>query len=84
MQVARLLPEPLKPEEYDAGCNNTPLTTKIRISIYTRPTVTKVFDKLSREVSVKHASYNWRNSEASYKILFVCKCLFLIFSGFIG
>ena len=47
---------------------------KTRRSICTRPTVTKVFDKLSKAVSAKHTSYNWRNSEATYLILLTRYC----------
>ena len=56
-------------KKYDAGCPITPLATKIRRSICIRPTVTKVFHKLSRAVSVKHTSCNWRNGEATYLVL---------------
>ena len=60
----------------DSGCTITPLATKTRRSICTRPTVTKVFDKLSRAVSVKHTSYNWRNGEATYLVLLTRYCSF--------
>ena len=61
-------------KNYDADCSITPLATKTRRSICTRPTVTKIFDKLSKAVSVKHTSYNWRNSEATYLILLTRYC----------
>ena len=64
-------------KKYDVGCTITPLSTKTRRSIYTRPTVNKVFDKLSRAVSVKHTSYNWRNGEATYLVLFTGYCSFI-------
>ena len=63
-------------KKYDADCTITPLATKTRRSICTRPTVTKVFDKLSRAVSVKHTSYNWRNGEATYLVLLTRYCSF--------
>ena len=63
-------------KKYNTGCTITPLTTKTRRSICTRPTVTKVFDKLSRAVSVKHTSYNWRNGEATYLVLLTRYCSF--------
>ena len=61
--------------KYDASCTITPLTTKTRRSICTRPTATKVFDKLSRAAFAKH-TYNWRNSEATYLVLLTRYCLF--------
>ena len=63
-------------EKYDAGCTFTPLATKTRRSVCTRPTVTKVFDKLSRAVSVKYTSYNWRNGKATYLVLLTRYCTF--------
>ena len=81
-------------KKYDAGCTITHLVAKTRRSICTKPTVSKVFDKISRAVSVKHTSYNWRNAEATYVpfykisrvILFTAKhtlhgtkCLFFFF-----
>ena len=68
-------------KKYDAGYPMTPLATKNRRSICTRPTETKVFDKLSREVSVKHTSYNWRNAEATYLVLLTRYCSFDIQSS---
>ena len=68
-------------KKYDAGCPMTPLATKNRRSICTRPTETKVLDKLSREVSVKHTSYNWRNAEATYLVLLTRYCSFDIQSS---
>ena len=52
-------------KQYDADCTITPLATKTRWSICTRPKVTKVLEKFSEAVSVKHTSYNWRNGEAT-------------------
>ena len=62
-------------KKYDVDCTITPLATETRRSICTRPTVTKVFDKFSKAVSVKH-TYNWRNSEATYLILLTRYCSF--------
>ena len=45
-------------KKYDAGYAIIFLATKTRKSICTRPPVTKVFDKLSRAVPVRHTSYN--------------------------
>ena len=56
-------------KKYDADCPITPLATKIRISICTRSTVTKVLDKLSGAVSTKRTPYNCRNGEATYLVL---------------
>ena len=56
-------------KKYDADCTMTPLATKNRRSICTRATDSKFFDKLSRAISVKHTSYNWRNAEATYLVL---------------
>ena len=58
------------------NCTVTPLnhSTKPRRSISTRSTATKVFDKLSRIVSVKH----WRNDEATYLVLLTSYCSFFI------
>ena len=69
-----------------AGCNMTPLSTKTRRSICTRPIVTKAFDKLSRAVSVKDTSYNWKNGEATYFILLTRYCSFIsvCFSFLVG
>ena len=53
-----------------------PLATKTRRSICTRPTPTKVFDKLSRAAFAKHTLYNWRNGEATYLVLLTRYCLF--------
>ena len=62
--------------KYDASCTITSLATKTRRSICTRPTATKVFDKLSRAAFAKHTSYNWRNGEATYLVLLTRYCLF--------
>ena len=62
--------------KYDISCTITSLATKTRRSICTRPTGTKVFDKLSRAAFAKHKSFNWRNGEARYLLLFTRYCLF--------
>ena len=43
-------------KKYDTDCTITPLATETRRYICIRLTVTKVFDKLSRAVSVKYTS----------------------------
>ena len=53
MQAALLFPQSIKPEALFAPDR----------------TATKVFDKLSRAVSVKHTLYNWRIGEATYLAL---------------
>ena len=63
-------------KKYDADCPITPLATKIRISICTRSTVTKVLDKLSGAVSTKRTPYNCRNGEATYLVLLTRYCSF--------
>ena len=61
--------------KYDADCTITFLATETRRSIYTRPTVNEVFDKLSRAVSIKHKielEKWWSNIFGRfYKILFI-------------
>ena len=63
-------------KKYDAGYSITPLVTKTRRSICTRPTVTKVFVKFSRAVSYKTHIIQlkkwWSNIFGpSYKTLFI-------------
>ena len=65
-------------KKYDSDCTITPLATKTRRSICTRPTVTKGFDKIFKAVSVKRTLYNLRNSEATYLILLTRYCSFNI------
>ena len=62
--------------KYDAACTITPLSTKTRRFLCTRPTATKVFDKLSRAAFANHTSFNWRNDEATYLVLLTRYCLF--------
>ena len=62
--------------KYDASCTITHLATKTRRSVCNRPTATKVFEKLSRAAFAIHASYNWRNGEATYLVLLTRYCLF--------
>ena len=45
-------------------------------SICTRPTATKVFEKLSRAAFAKRTLYNWRNGKATYLVLLTRYCLF--------
>ena len=63
-------------KKYDASCTITPLATKTRRSIRTRPTATKVFDKLYRAAFAKRTSYIWRNGKAAYLVLLTKCCLF--------
>ena len=64
--------------KYNASCTITPLATKTRRSICTRPKFTKVFDKLSRAAFAKQTSHNWKNDEATYLVLLTRYCLFKI------
>ena len=65
-------------EKHDADCTITHLATKTRKSICIRPTVIKVFDRLSRVFSVKHTSCSWRNGKATCLILLTRHCSFFI------